>query len=160
MIHHLLFIIIPILITFIFYFFVNILLKKKKRYIEKYGIYCGRYNLDNNTAEKYCRNDQECIWNPYTSQQGVAAGWCGQNPSPALSQNAYTIPFDVPNTTKVSTNNDKNNAWMAELSSIYGDVSSNYDKILNSPYVPQEMKDALIYMMSKHPSNNLSEEEN
>lgn len=60
------------LIILVFFYFLNKFLNKN---IEKYGTYCGRYNLDKNTAEKFCRADVECIWNTSLS------GWCTQNPS-------------------------------------------------------------------------------
>jgi hypothetical protein len=72
-------IIIFLIILIIFYFF-NIILNKN---IEKYGIYCGRYNLDTDLslAQTNCTNDPECLWNNYISVGGKSAGWCGQNVS-------------------------------------------------------------------------------
>ena len=66
------------LIILVFFYFLNKFLTKN---IEKYGTYCGRYNIDKSTAQKYCSSDVECIWNDYKAQDGTSAGWCGQNPS-------------------------------------------------------------------------------
>jgi len=66
------------LIILTFFYFLNKILNKN---IEKYGTYCGRYNIDKSTAQKYCTNDIECIWNNYKAKDGTSAGWCGQNPS-------------------------------------------------------------------------------
>ena len=66
------------LIILTFFYFLNKILNKN---IEKYGTYCGRYNIDKSTAQKYCTNDVECKWNNYKTQDGTDAGWCGQNPS-------------------------------------------------------------------------------
>jgi hypothetical protein len=52
------FIFILLIIALIFYM-LNIFMKKS---IEKFGIYCGSYNLDKSTAQKYCSNDPECAW--------------------------------------------------------------------------------------------------
>jgi len=73
-----LFLLIIFLIILVLFYFLNKILNKN---IEKYGTYCGRYNIDKSTAQKYCTNDVECIWNNYTAQDGTSAGWCGQNPS-------------------------------------------------------------------------------
>ena len=73
-----LYLVIIFFILLVLFYFLNKILKKN---IEKYGTYCGRYNLDKGTAQKYCSNDIECKWNDYTAQDGTKAGWCGQNPS-------------------------------------------------------------------------------
>lgn len=49
--------------------------------IENYGIYCGRYNIQKSSIDD-CINDNECIWNEYTSRIGTVTGWCGQAPIP------------------------------------------------------------------------------
>jgi len=67
-----------ILLILVFFYFLNNFLNKN---IEKYGTYCGRYNIDKSTAQTYCSNDVECIWNNYKAKDGTSAGWCGQNPS-------------------------------------------------------------------------------
>lgn len=72
------FIIILLIIALIFYM-LNIFMKKS---IEKFGIYCGSYNLNKSTAEKYCRNDQECAWTSIKdSNTGLMNSWCSQNPN-------------------------------------------------------------------------------
>jgi hypothetical protein len=73
-----LFLVIIFLIILVLFYFLNKILNKN---IEKYGTYCGRYNIDKTTAEKYCRNDVECLWNNYKAQNGDSAGWCGQSAS-------------------------------------------------------------------------------
>jgi len=86
-------IIIFVIILIIFYFFNRILNKE----IEKYGIYCGRYNLNKGTALQNCNNDSECLWNNYTSLAGIPAGWCGQNippPPPPTPPITYTSEED------------------------------------------------------------------
>ena len=85
-----LFLIIIFLIILVIFYFLNIILKKN---IEKYGIYCGRYNLDKPTAEKFCKGDNECLWNNYKARDGTPAGWCGQNPS--TLGNGVLAPTDV-----------------------------------------------------------------
>ena len=65
------------LILFVLFYITNILLKKN---IEKYGVYCGRYNLNSTTAQSQCNQDSECKWNTYNSRDKTTSGWCGQNP--------------------------------------------------------------------------------
>jgi hypothetical protein len=69
------------ILIFLIFLFINIIIKKKN--IEKYGIYCGRYNINQTTAETKCKADNECAWNNYTAQDKTQHGWCGQNPSTA-----------------------------------------------------------------------------
>jgi hypothetical protein len=69
-------IIVLILVVLVLFYFLNIILKDN---IENYGIYCGRYNTDKSTAQRYCLYDNECKWNDYKAQDGTSAGWCGQN---------------------------------------------------------------------------------
>ena len=75
------FIIIIILILFIS---INFLLKKKK---EKFGVYCGRYNLNKGDAEKNCKGDDECKWFTNINSSSSTDGWCGQNPEGAAKPN-------------------------------------------------------------------------
>ena len=71
------FIFILLIIVLIFYM-LNIFMKKS---IEKFGIYCGSYNLDKSTAQKYCSNDQECAWiSTKDPNTGLMNSWCSQNP--------------------------------------------------------------------------------
>ena len=54
---------------------------KKKKSIEKFGIYCGYYNLDKKTSKKYCTDDAECAWNSTKDPNtGLMNEWCAQNP--------------------------------------------------------------------------------
>ena len=72
------FIFILLIISLIFYM-LNIFMKKS---IEKFGIYCGSYNLDKRTAEKYCINDKECVWNSVKDPNTkLMNSWCTQNPN-------------------------------------------------------------------------------
>jgi len=71
------YLIIALVIIIILFFGINMLLKKN---IERYGIYCGRYNIDKSSARRRCKGDIECTWNEYTSRTGIPAGWCGQSP--------------------------------------------------------------------------------
>lgn len=68
-----LYLILIIITFFLIFICIN---KYFKKDIENYGIYCGNYK-----NQYGCSNDTECIWNPYTSQSGISAGWCGQNPN-------------------------------------------------------------------------------
>ena len=81
------FIIILILILFIL---INFLLKKKK---EKFGVYCGRYNLNKGDAEKNCKGDDECNW--FKNPEGTEGGWCGQNPEGARENNKNKDIFNI-----------------------------------------------------------------
>jgi hypothetical protein len=63
------------LIIYIIFYFLNIFLNKT---MENYGIYCGRYNINKSTAQINCNADSECRWVPYTSKNGVQAGWCDE----------------------------------------------------------------------------------
>jgi len=70
--------IIVFLIILLLFICINLCLNDN---IEKYGIYCGRYNINTTTAQTNCMNDSECMWNIYTPVTGSASGWCGQNPN-------------------------------------------------------------------------------
>ena len=48
---------------------------------EKFGKYCGSYNLESN-SETACKSDTECAWNKYVPKKGDPTGWCGLNPEP------------------------------------------------------------------------------
>ena len=78
------FIIIIILFLFIL---INFLLKKK----EKFGVYCGRYNLNKGDAEKNCKGDDECYWFTSTDLSKNKNGWCGQNPEGAAKPKKYNL---------------------------------------------------------------------
>jgi hypothetical protein len=67
------FFIIVLIFTFTNYFFNN--------YIEKYGVYCGRYNLNSMTAKNSCSKDNNCLWRPYKNHDGREYGWCDNAPS-------------------------------------------------------------------------------
>ena len=67
-----------ILIIIVIFYILNIFMKKS---IEKFGVYCGSYNLDKKTAKKRCSNDQECAWNSIKDPNtGLMNEWCAQNP--------------------------------------------------------------------------------
>lgn len=67
-----------ILIILILFYIINIILKKN---IEKYGIYCGRYNLKPKTAEALCKKDNNCSWNTYNdTSSGTKNNWCSDKP--------------------------------------------------------------------------------
>jgi hypothetical protein len=67
------------LVLFVLFYISNILLKKN---IEKYGDYCGQYNLASaGLAKSQCDQNKECKWNSYdTHNSSTPSGWCGQNP--------------------------------------------------------------------------------
>ena len=77
------YLIVVLIIIIILFFSVNFYLKKN---IEGYGIYCGRYNIDKETALRRCKADIQCKWNEYYSKNGVPAGWCGQNPNGSYTE--------------------------------------------------------------------------
>jgi hypothetical protein len=74
------------LTIFVLFYFLNIFFTPN---IENYGTYCGRYNLDRQTALTKCKGDNECKWNKYSnkfknslgsiSNDSDTNGWCGQN---------------------------------------------------------------------------------
>lgn len=67
-----------LLITTLIFYMLNIFMKKS---IEKFGIYCGSYNLLKKTAQKRCSNDPECAWNSIKDPNtGLMNSWCSQNP--------------------------------------------------------------------------------
>jgi hypothetical protein len=77
---NILYFVFSILIIIVIFYILNMYIKKP---VEKFGIYCGSYNLhSNNTAQKHCSNDQECAWisikDPNT---GLMNSWCSQNPN-------------------------------------------------------------------------------
>jgi hypothetical protein len=80
MINENLLLLIIFLILFVLFYIANILFKKN---IEKYGVYCGRYNLASaGTAKSQCEQDKECKWNVYNVRgSNTPSGWCGQNPT-------------------------------------------------------------------------------
>ena len=77
--------IILIFITIAIFTLLNILLKSKN-IKENYGVYCGRYNLNASSAQKYCNADVECKWNmTIDPNTGLANNWCSQNPNPSVN---------------------------------------------------------------------------
>ena len=67
-----------ILIIILIFLFVNFYMKKQ---IDNFGIYCGRYNLDSNTAQSSCSADSNCQWKSYTdSSTGLVNNWCTDAP--------------------------------------------------------------------------------
>lgn len=87
------------LILLIVFVFVNILLKRD---IENFGIYCGRYNLDKDSAEKKCKADDECEWIQRVNKNGVDSSWCTQNHAGAEEH----IDFDANITKKIRSVKD------------------------------------------------------
>lgn len=59
--------------------------------IERYGVYCGRYNLDPKTAKKNCKSDFNCKWNSFVDgSTGITNSWCSDTPSTTL-KNQFII---------------------------------------------------------------------
>ena len=85
------------IIILLFYILNNYILKNNKT-LENFGIYCGYYNTDQTTAEKYCTSDRECIWNIFKDPNtGKLNKWCSQNPTGITDTNSsviYTQNFD------------------------------------------------------------------
>ena len=51
-------------VIILFFYILNYLLKKNNnKTLENFGIYCGYYNTDPQSAQKYCTADSECMWN-------------------------------------------------------------------------------------------------
>jgi hypothetical protein len=93
------YIIIFIVILFIFVF-IDILTKKN---VEKYGVYCGRYNLSPSTAQPACSEDSNCAWKPYRTRTGDTIGWCDNAPSTYVPKKSYALAF-LDNAEKVIDN--------------------------------------------------------
>ena len=74
-------ILVLLIIIIIILHYLNIYLKPN---IEKYGTYCGKYNmnLDENKNKLGCKKDPSCSWNEYTNSNGKKRGWCGLRPEP------------------------------------------------------------------------------
>lgn len=67
------------LVIIVILYIINMYLKKS---IENFGIYCGSYNLNKNTAQLYCTKDPECAWNSTKDPNtGLMNNWCSQNPN-------------------------------------------------------------------------------
>ncbi len=68
--------IIAIIFTLIYYIY------KSQKTKENFGIYCGSYNLNKATAQRYCSSDPECAWNSTKDPNtGLMNNWCSQNPN-------------------------------------------------------------------------------
>lgn len=86
-------------VIILFFYILNYLLKKNNnKTLENFGIYCGYYNTDPETAEKYCTSDRECMWNIFKDPTtGKLNKWCSQNPNGIQDSNSsvtYTQNFD------------------------------------------------------------------
>ena len=47
---------------------------------ERYGNYCGRYNLNYLTAKQKCTADSECLWKSATDpHSGKITHWCTEH---------------------------------------------------------------------------------
>ena len=70
--------------------------------VERYGVYCGRYNLDPKTAQKNCNSDSNCKWNSFVDgSTGITNSWCSNTPptaSPITSSNQFTFFKDLQST--------------------------------------------------------------
>jgi hypothetical protein len=44
--------------------------------IENYGIYCGKYNTNVDTAQALCTNDNNCSWNKIININGKYVNSC------------------------------------------------------------------------------------
>ena len=81
-----------------FFYILNYLLKNNNKTLENFGIYCGYYNTDPETAERYCSSDRECMWNIFKDPNtGKLNKWCSQNPNGIQDTNSsvtYTQNFD------------------------------------------------------------------
>jgi hypothetical protein len=78
-------------VIILFFYILNYLLKKKNnnKTLENFGIYCGYYNTDPETAQKYCTADSECMWNIFKDPNtGKLNQWCSQNPTGVTDTNS------------------------------------------------------------------------
>ena len=56
---------------------INELTKELNEYkIENYGIYCGKYNTNVDTAQALCTNDNNCSWNKIININGKYVNSC------------------------------------------------------------------------------------
>ena len=108
-VYYILFIILIILILFIL---LNYFLQKT---IENYGVACGRYNLDKETAEKLCRADAECKWNTYVEPTKEVMKWCSID--------------DIKNIRK----KDEETSFWTDIQDVYNVASKYMDKIYYPP---------------------------
>ena len=68
-----LFVLIFLIVLFIFSI-LNMFIKNKK---ENFGVYCGSYNIDVNTAQKSCNEDNNCKWVTYKDPTSKKVNsWC------------------------------------------------------------------------------------
>jgi hypothetical protein len=64
-----------------------------KKSMENFGIYCGSYNLNKNTAQLNCTKDLECAWNSMKDPNtGLMNNWCSQNPNGVQQSQTKQIP--------------------------------------------------------------------
>lgn len=87
-------------VIILFFYILNYLLKKNNnKTLEKFGIYCGYYNTDPQTAQKYCTADGECMWNIFKDPNtGKLNQWCSQNPTGVTDTNSsvtYKQNFNI-----------------------------------------------------------------
>lgn len=74
-----------IIIFFIIIILFLIMQTNLKKNIERYGVYCGSYNLHQDMSKSYskCIKDANCTWKTKqtNNRSGVNPGWCTTNPN-------------------------------------------------------------------------------
>jgi len=80
-------------VIILFFYILNYLLKKNNnKTLENFGIYCGYYNTNPETAQRYCTADSECMWNIFKDPNtGKLNQWCSQNPTGVNDTNSSVI---------------------------------------------------------------------
>lgn len=70
------------LVILFLFIVVNITISKN---MEKFGVYCGRYNLNPASAQKKCKSDFNCQWNSFVDgSTGIKNSWCSDTQSNTL----------------------------------------------------------------------------
>ena len=81
------------LVILFLFVIVNITIFKN---VEKYGIYCGRYNMNKKTAKEYCKADYNCQWNSYKDPAtNIRNSWCSDSTSPTLKLEGKKNNFKI-----------------------------------------------------------------
>jgi hypothetical protein len=78
-----------------------------KKNIERYGVYCGSYNLNQDMSKSYskCIKDANCTWitSSVKNNTGARPGWCTTNPNNDGSDLSNMIKEEVEGSLHYST---------------------------------------------------------